>query len=1132
MRYFIFIDYLIFEYIQNINFFFFIMLFALFAIFTYSLDICVSSNSNTFCPAGFFTLSSFEKINDILENTNIKNVKENHLNIYIDNTYKNPIFLNLDEFEKNSLTATLIGNKESSFAVIDFSGRSYDDKSVFSYNGVTIHPKNTKGLSVGCVYTKNVDFQFPGFDSGKIFSEHLGRSNKKILPKSIISYDKDGDYSVFEFPLLPQFTHALITENSIILQIHGQTGTMTIAGLHKGTAFLNQIPSVQYPPLTIYTNITSDANDLPFFCLKIIKATNITISEFPKQPSGIPPIGFDVQTTDEININGASATKSKFVLFDTEPLTKKSLNVNHADVYFHHYGNDKKDQISFLFSNLSLNYGSASKISKSTVSVEADQVQSTGYSIRQIDEFKSYDNKKFQKVSLSQGMNYLKLTDQSFSISDGPDGTPKFQVNSDPNLNVLVLQEESSSTSLTIDTQSSTQSLNNLPNIELLLSKKSTLNIVSNLQINQNPHFQIFGDNLGKPVTIQSSNNNGFTFGLTDDVNGDFIVDGAKIELQDVEIVNVGQLTIKNTEYVKMNQNSNPIVSIDNLFVNADFISQIPNLLVISNFHILGDVKSQIIPCQKGPNVFVDIPSDFNTVEINSPNILFMNSNHQKTVTFSSISNNGHIYFAQKSSSPKSYSINLVYSPGQEAEKSIFGNAIFEFIDDASVNFAGDSWAKYTNENSTLVELRSSHRLSVNLNGLIPAKIVNNKGGELTINPSGSTFGFVELQLSGNTIISHNEKISVYLKTFMVDSTATFQNDKEIEINTEGIAFELAVFNILKNSKMKIVSELTSVSLYGNTGLQTDFTLNYVSERTKQFNLIGQTTSCSLSIENSVINYQRNDHTLIFKNFDNTVEIALSSQDLNTETEIKSLQLNAHSTFVFDNRVVLKGVVEMGYNSVIYARNNGKMVFSPIHDFITYFNLTNQLFPSIYSEKTSFEGKPYALSYFHPDGKEKGSKFINWVGYPLRTVCFPNFDCNSFISCVDVEHPFKDNDYSFKPVCSNYENMKCVSFNISLELYVPTPTRLPMPTQRPDQTRTKVPTDAPSATDSGDVEPDDSKSRKKNKAGMIAGIVIAILVVCVLIGVLVWWLRRRASNGGFTSFDPSLKERLTENAML
>ena len=136
---------------------------------------------------------------------------------------------------------------------------------------------------------------------------------------------------------------------------------------------------------------------------------------------------------------------------------------------------------------------------------------------------------------------------------------------------------------------------------------------------------------------------------------------------------------------------------------------------------------------------------------------------------------------------------------------------------------------------------------------------------------------------------------------------------------------------------------------------------------------------------------------------------------------------------------------------------------------------------------------------------------------------------------VDVEHPFSDFKYSFKPVCTNYEDKICISFNITQELYVPTPTRLPMPTTLPPAT-TRIPTPSEFPTEapitSGDVEPDDSKPHKKKKIGMIVGIVVGVLVLGALIGVLIWWLRKRARDHGFQSFDPSLKLKLTDNNML
>ncbi|KAK8893273.1 hypothetical protein M9Y10_021690 [Tritrichomonas musculus] len=1108
-----------------------------------SIDICFSTNHNGICSNNIFTVSSFDKIENIINLLNLQNDAEKHLNIYIDNTYKTPLLLNLNNFQLNSFTATLKGIKDSSFAVIDFCGRSYDDKSVFSYDGVTIHPKNVVGLSVGCIYSQNVDFQFPGFDSGKIFSKQLNR--KKNL-KSIISFDSSEGYTVFEFQLFPNFNHVLIKEDSIIISIEGQQGSMTIGGLRKGTAFLFQEERYQYPPMTIITDVTSEEADLPFFCLRCVKPTQLIIGKFPKQPNGIPPIGLDIQTSDEITVTGKSGVYSQFVLFDTKPLIKKTLKVNHADICPYHYGNDKKDQITLLFKDLAINYGSILKVSNSDISIQTDQIQSTAYSLRNVHQFESYDNNKFQQVPLSHGMNYLKLTDHQFTISEGPDKSPIFQINSSPNLNILVLQKDDSPASLTIDTQSSVQSLNNLPNIELLFSKESTLNVISNLEKDQDSHFQLYGDNLGKPVTIQSSTSKSFTFGLTDDICGDFIINGAKVLLQDKPVVNVGQINIKNTEFVQMDSKSNPIVSINNLYVNADFASQIPHLYVTSNFYILGEVKNgQIFPCQQGPNVYLDIPFGFNKLEVDSLDIILTDTNHQKSVVLDNISSVGHVYFTQKISSPTLYTFELI-TPSTQTQDPLFGCAIFDFIDNPSVtntvNFIGDNWNKYSNQNSPIIELRTSRKLSVQFNGIIPAKIVNKPGGELTLIPSKTTFGFTELDLSGKTIISSSNKDNfiIFLNTFTINSTATFPLDRRTEINTKNINFELGAFSIIKSSKLEIVSELTDVTLRGDTELKTDFSLTYGGNSTKNFVLLGPTASCSLSIEDSNINYRRDQHVLTFQKFDNVTNIIISAKDSKIETEITSFHLNINSTFVFDNTIPLKGVAVMEYNSVIYARNDGKMIFSPKHDFITYYNLTNEFFPTIYAEKIPFEGKPFALSLYHPGEKELGRKFYRLVGQSVRTFCFPNFDCNDFLSCIDIEHPFKDNSYSFKPICIEHEAKNCVAFNITRDLYSPTPTRLPMPTTIavPTKTpyiptRTQEPTEITPPITSSDIEPDDSNNhKKKSKAGMIAGIVVGAVAVAALIGVLVWWLRRRYRNDEFISFDPSMKARLTgDNAL-
>lgn len=365
------------------------MLVVLFAASSYSIDICVSSNPKYICPSDTLTISSIKKIDDILKILSFNYNEDRHINIFIENTHETPIFLNLDEFKLNALTATLKGKKESSFAVIDFCGQVYDDKSVFSYEGVTIHPENTSGFSIGCIYTKNVDFQFPGFDSGKIYSKHL---NEKMVPKSIISYNGSGDYTVIEFPLYPQLSKALISRQRVIFMSNNDQGTITIGNLHKGTVFIDQTEKNHSEPFTVFTDVTDEV-DLPFMCLKVVQPTKIFLGKFPKQPSGIPPFGVNIQTLDEVTINGVSAADSKFVLFDTEPLKKKTLNVKHADICPYHYGEDESDKLSFIFKNLTIDYGSIIKIAKSSISIQADQVQSIGYSFRQVDEFKTFDNK-------------------------------------------------------------------------------------------------------------------------------------------------------------------------------------------------------------------------------------------------------------------------------------------------------------------------------------------------------------------------------------------------------------------------------------------------------------------------------------------------------------------------------------------------------------------------------------------------------------------------------------------------------------------------------------------------------------------------------------------------------------------
>ncbi|OHT10923.1 hypothetical protein TRFO_19601 [Tritrichomonas foetus] len=1055
------------------------------------------------------------------------------LHLYISNDIENPLLVKYDFVQSVNIRSLIFhGDKKSSFVEIDFCGKDTYESELFEYDGVTVYPTNTKNPFFGKLFTENVDFAFSGF---RMYSNDYLRHSKDI-PKSVIkrlqsqkeikstiNFNDSSTDPVFIGELLSFFNGVKIYDDEVVFYQRGGGGQMGLSSFRNGSAFLTQNTR---SPDDFYFDCYGVSDSMPFVSLSFTKETQIYIEEFPKQKTGIPPVGINHSTTKPLHVFGKSSENSKFVYFSQDDSTDRSIDIQHSDICPIHSSGNIQQSSTLNFNTLKVINGEFIRLG-GAFSIHANEIYGTAYSFREAHSITS-NNKGYSYLTLTSEQNTIVIKNNEMIISDrNLDNSITFGV--DSNSIICVRQRVESPSDLLVITDSVSDENN--PYLEIEFIKESTLRLKSLQDQSILPHIAVFSGNPNEAITITSENINnannkaGFLFGPIDSHRSKYIVNGAAIYTPDVDSqISIGDLEIIDTDFHVHSQNT--LFDINILKCKSSFLTNFPGLNVMKELHIKDEVQNgQSIPCTHNLNVYLDIPTSLkvNNVVIRKDSVILQGQSSQQ-VTFTNLTN-GFIHLKQLATSPSSFSATL---ENVNNDMESISCVVFQFSNEIAQNtfeFAGDNWNLLSHLNFCAVKLVSQNKLTIKGSSHIAASIVNLAGGELIVNDVSSSFGFHELSLYGKIIFNFNSTIqnsSLSLYSFIITSSATFSSvSKKITIDSKIIDFDLSAFSFLPQNNL-YVDKFETAKLRGHD-LKADQILNFdESSKLKELIITEEKTTYSFYLNLSSFVFVINSHSLTFNNFIN--EVSIQTLDSNNEVKVESFHLNQNSIFSFSNKLNFQSDATLKLGSRLENNPdllNGTIHFSNNRIFTIEYSLDYLEYPAVYSPH--IESVPYILDfkYVAPNGTKLPSyeySVLKNKHYPI--VCSPELDCNAFINAIDLESPFSDDVNHYIPEChkyedNNYDNLKCISLVMKDNSYIPTQSRTPRPP-------TIDPSIAPSPSDEStdDNESDGGGSSKKVTIIVVVVIVLVVVVGCVIGFFVFMKIRKAKADNAF--IDPAL----------